>query len=308
MLDLATVCFGEELGLLRLQARSVRLFMGQNLLGIIHLVVNEEGFEQVQKHIQTHVLPEYGPLASHVKIYPYRTLSGKKLKKLGWRSQQAFKLLISQQIQSADYLVLDCKNHFIRPVSGESIWHPDGRMKIAPRPIHKKFLADYRQACAYFDLPPASEEAVWPAVTPFPMKTKLVRDMIEHLEKRQNKSFTDVFMKSPRVTEFYLLYAYLQATYGGSEQFYAEAPRTGFSVMSSAAGAPEKARDIAEKIARPHVFCFGVHRAVLRQKNQGVLEAVAKVWQQYGLVESAAEASEFLTAEKLPRRRRFLIF
>jgi len=309
MLDLVTVCFGEELGLLEMQARSVRLYMDQTILGTIHLVVNDKNFTQIEHHVRTHILPEYGALASSVKIYPYRALTNKRLRKTGWRSQQALKLLISQHTDSPTYLILDSKNHFIRPVGRNSFWQADGRLKIAPTPIYKSFENDYIQARRYFSLSTTNtEEAAWPAVTPFPVAAALVRTMIEWLERSQNKSFIDIFMKGPRVTEFYLLYAYLEAAYGGFEQFYAASPRTCFPLMASRAETPEKAEEVIAKLAAPDVFCFGVHRAVLQAQNKAILHCVAAAWQRYGLVENQSGAQRFFELTQAFRGRRFWIF
>ena len=316
-IDLATICFGEELGLLALQARSVRLYMDQAVLGTIHLVVNDKNFTQIEKHIRTHILPEYGGLASRVRIYSYFALTNNmRIKKLGWRSQQALKLLISQHIENPTYLILDSKNHFIRAVAAANFWQTDGRLKIAPTPIYKRFMNDYIQARRYFGLPKigrvnegsvisGTKEPAWPAVTPFPVAAALVRKMIETLEQSQKKSFIEIFMKGPRVTEFYLLYAYLEAAYGGFVQFYAAAPRTSFPLMASTAGAPKKVDDIIAKLAAPDVICFGVHRTVLQAKNPAILQSIATTWQRYGLVESEAEAQRFLVAMPLSGRDRF---
>ena len=182
-------------------------------------------------------------------------------------------------------------------------------MKIAPTPIYKRFLDDHIQARRYFGLPDnGGKEHAWPTVTPFPVAVELVHQMIKALEASQHKSFIDIFIKGPRVTEFYLLYAYLEATFGGFEQFYASAPRTSFSLMASRAEAPEKAEDIIAKLERPDVFCFGVHRAVLQAKNPTIMRSVAAAWQRYGLVETEAEAHRFLTEIPIPNRRRFWIF
>jgi len=303
-MDLVTVCFADELKLLQLQARSVRLYMEALSLGRIHLVVNDNNFRHIKSFIETEVLPEYGAFADKVSIVDYRSLSNKRFKKPGWRSQQLLKLMASGLVNTDQYLILDCKNHFIRPFGCQTFLRSDGHLKIEFKKPQQRYLRDFLNARTHFDLPsPDLEVLGLPMVTPFPLHTRLVRQMIEMLETRQSKTFEQIFMKGPRVTEFYLYYAFLEAVHGGIEAFYVHRPRASFSLMASAVEDPDRAIATTHKLKAEDVFGFGVHRRVIADANPDILAAVISVWQQYGLVDSEEEALFFLKPAQLEAKR-----
>jgi Family of unknown function (DUF6492) len=318
-IDLVTVCFADELHLLRLQARSIRLYFQPSLLGRIFIIVNDRRYREICDFIAQKILQEYGHFSAKVEIVNYRDLAKRRLKKLGWRSQQALKILIASRVQSPSYLILDCKNHFIRPVDQAAIWHSDGRLNIGFASIHRDFIKDYHQARAYFSLPlPSGEKPGLPTVTPFPMPTAPVLQMIALLEKTQGADFIDIFMKGPRITEFYLFYAFLEAmaeevrpeggTLGGVAHFYHQQPRATFSLMASARAVPEKALAVIAKLEPDRVYGFGVHRAVIAHRNIEIRAAVFKVWQRFGLVNTREEAHSFFELQCLPPKRRWWFF
>ena len=55
--DLVTVCFADELKMLQLQARSVRLYMDKTILGTIHIIINDSRDAAVRKFIETDIFP-----------------------------------------------------------------------------------------------------------------------------------------------------------------------------------------------------------------------------------------------------------
>jgi len=308
-IDLVTVCFADELKLLELQARSIRLYFDTNILGSIHIVINDRRVVDIRRYIESHVFPEYGAFRDRVHIYGYRDFTKTRLKKLGWRSQQLFKLISAQVVQSPQYLILDCKNHFIRPVREETFWYTDGRLRTAVGSILPKFQKGYMLARSYFGLDDTIEDKkILPTVTPFLAVTDHVLEMILRLEREQHTPIVDLFMKGPLVTEFYLYYAYIEALYGGMEALYYPQRRCSFSLMAPAQNDLQKASETIENISGNHVFGFGVHRAVIEAANPAILGMVADVWVKYGLVASFDEAQSYFDLQCLPPKRWFWFF
>ncbi|MFC3053691.1 DUF6492 family protein [Kordiimonas pumila] len=295
--DLVTVCFGDELRLLELQARSIRLYVRPAMVANIILIINDRCFEEVQRYIEEKVYPEYGPLAALVRVFSYKDLTNGSFKKLGWRSQQALKLLAANVVEADEYVVLDCKNHFIRELKPENIWSEDGRLLASFTPVYERFRLDYINACSYFDLDPALYQATTlTSVTPFALYKSDVKDLILHMECTLRKNFVEIFMAGPRVTEFYLYYAFLIARYNTATIRYARSSRAAIALMSKQQNDYTEAKRRVELAQQKLYHTFGVHRAVFRRRDPEVLDLVFGVWQRFKLVKDLSEARYFAAA------------
>lgn len=294
-LDLITVCFAAELSLLRLQARSIRMFMDGEILGRIILVINELSPRRVKRAIKHDVLPEYGDFADRVVLLTAKELAGVRLNKCGWGTQQVFKILASAYAASPLLMILDCKNHFIRPVGPDQIWSGDGRIKTRPYRVIPRFAGYFQAAKTYFGVAPDVGTGVaLPTTTPFLVPTKLVADLIAEMEEREGKRFFEVFMQpKKRFTEFYLIYAYLLSKVGSLEVLYDVVPNHAVSIMRSQQVDVDAVNAKIVQLEQEDVYCFGVHRDVLVEGDPRILGAVTQVWRRFGLVHSTEEAASF---------------
>jgi hypothetical protein len=60
-----------------------------------------------------------------------------------WRAQQVLKLEVARRVATEQYLLLDAKNHFVRPTTSADFWH-DGRIRtyIKDRPQWREWVLD----------------------------------------------------------------------------------------------------------------------------------------------------------------------
>ena len=309
-IDLITVCFSNDMKLLQLQARSVRLFMDPSLVGQILLVINDRNVRGVERFIKRSILPEYGVFASKVRVLSGHTVIGAKQKRFGWGSQQALKLLAVRYACAATVMILDCKVHFVRSVTNEHIWMPDGRIKTRKYPVIDRFRGYFDNACNYFGVGSvANGQPVLPTVPPFIVPSKIVCQMLETMENQEGRSFFDLFLqKKRRFTEFYLLHAYMMSLHGGIDGLYKQTP---FQAVSLMASFKENEALVAEKINalnETDTYCFAVHRVVLEAGNEAIADQIIAVWQQFGLACSEAESRSFLMPPQFPAKWRFWLF
>ncbi len=307
-LDIVTVGFSPELNLLKLQARSIAKYFSHDAIGSIQIIINEKNPKFFKTYFHEHVLAEYGVLKDKVHLYHYCELTGKKLKKIGWRSQQILKLVAHSIVGTENYLVLDCKNHFIRPVNFQNFVADDGRLISHQYKITDYFWRQYELACTFFGLPSAPKhEYALPTVTPFLMKTQIAADLVVDVSTKAQMHFADAFMKEG-FTEFYLYYAYLLKRFSTIDTVYKRSERSSVSLLASKARNVEKVKELIEKIEKNMANCFGVHRSVASENNNTIRIMIEDVWLKFDLIKTRDDAVCIWDAPKDKSWKRFWIF
>ncbi|SDD30793.1 DUF6492 family protein [Kordiimonas lacus] len=309
-LDIVTVVHSADLRLLALQARSLARYADPAMVGTIHIIVNDQCFRAVRRRFLREVLPEYGGLSAKVRLWHSGDLWPEVSRKSGWGSQQALKLMAANVVETEDFLILDAKNHFIRPTTVADFIAEDGRLRTQMYRIHSKFTGHFKRACAYFGYGSEPDLTTGlPTSTPFLMKRSIVRAMMAEIEAREAVSFQSFFMKDRLFTEFYLYYGYILARYRGHQQFYEKRYTPTATLFGGHAKDARQGAEILAQLDRPDVYCMGVHRAVLKQADPQVINLVTDTWARFGLVTDTKEQTYFTTVQNgLPKWRRYLPF
>lgn len=311
-LDLVVVGFTGELKMLQLQARSLRLFAPDVFSQILY-IVNDRSPERFLQFYEDRILPELGPLAARTRVVDGREIAGQKLKRTDWRSQQSLKLLAARHTLSPNYLILDSKNHLIRPVGRQTFVTDDGRLRTHRYDFNEKFMIKFENACRYFGIDaPAPGFAALPTATPFMMSAEIARHLMLEVEAKEKKSFHSFFTGSKDYTEFYFYFAYVLSKTGLLDRTYVTRSRPQVTLFRSAAEDLARVKALLPILDREDVYCFGVHRALLLAANEPTLKAVSDVWRRFGLVDNADEVTYFQTPDESPKpqpgKRRFWLF
>src|SRR5688572_15923978 len=120
--DTVTVCFCEELGLLKLQASSIDRFFDPRFINRVFVINNDPEPERFASQFYEEVLPLYGRKADSVVLLDHRQFRlPAGLRADGWRSQQLLKLAAHRCVETDFYLVLDAKNHALKHVGAENL-------------------------------------------------------------------------------------------------------------------------------------------------------------------------------------------
>ncbi len=306
--DLVVVGFSGELRILKLQARSLRLF-APKAFNRIHYVINEADTRRFEAYFEAEIVPELGPLAESAQLLPGEQVAGMPLTRMDWRSQQSLKLLAARHVQADSFLILDSKNHFIRPVTNSTFIADDGRMRTHRYEFNEKFRSKFENGCHYFGATlPGPDIQALPTATPFMMSAVAACDLIKRVETQEGEAFHKFFLGSKDYTEFYFYFAYLLSQPGLLDTLYVTRSRPQVTLFRSAAPDPAQLEKLLPVLDREDVHTFGVHRAALQAANPEMLAAIAKIWQRFGLVENEAEATYFLTPDKMPARRKWWQF
>lgn len=288
--DIVCVVFEGDVRLLELQLVSIDRLFDLDTLGTYWLIPNGEadGFEAGLRGFVDRLRPA---LRDKVRILPASTLATEKLG--GWRGQQVIKLLVSRRIAALTYLVLDAKNHFIRPASAADFFRDGKALTLfeRPSPAMQYLLV---ASASYFgiSLDEAMAEAM-PTITPYLMYTDMARALLDEVEKREGMPFARAFLINLKgFGEFLLYYAYLRWR-GEIAGRYVNGPRTCITLFAKW---PEEAAVIGrvlDGVSRPEVNMFGLHRLRLPILDREHKQRIAQMWQVAGIA-TADEAEYYL--------------
>lgn len=277
-IDVVTVFFGLELPFMEVQAMSIDKCFDPALVNQIIVVVNEPTraaedatvvqFEQRVRH-------RYGQFKDRVVLL--RGSQFGELSEKGWLTQQACKLAVANHCTSDYYIVLDAKNHAIRPVVADSLFDSSG----IPTKIFTKTRQDQRPWLdASFSY--LGEKNLIPSyrcpssAPPFPIRTQICSDLVDLIEEKESTNITSFFLNKQDVsTEFTLYIAYTAKT--GTLD---DCMRNGKSTYASLRGKIDRAKiaDTKERIDNANVWCFSVHRRAFRDIRERTLRTIAQAW------------------------------
>lgn len=253
VLDVATVVYSRELPLLRLQACSMARYLDSRGIGRIFVIVNDIDEAGCAARVQA-MRPDWGPLAPRVEVigaealftlrpeangprgpvarvrlwftryrrrYPFGVKSGWRGNR-GWRVQQALKLAVARQGDSPFVLLLDAKNHFVRPVGLDSFVDADGRARSYTDQPGEKRYAWIAGSYRLFGLPPPGRDVPSPpTVTPVVVPRAVLRGCLDAIEARVGPVEAFFTRAKGETSEFMLIYAYVAGECGGWDTVFA---------------------------------------------------------------------------------------
>jgi hypothetical protein len=288
-----TVAHGADEPFLLLQARSLARHLDAGLAREIVVVENaERGREPGWRD---RLAGEYGYLARRVRFVAAPDVAAVPGAASGWVSQQILKLAAACVVATDRYVVLDAKNHLLRPLRRSWLEAGDGRLLSALVDYRAHPLRDrLRDTLAYFGLPPEPHlRAFLPSTTPFALSTNTVRELVGAVEAREGAAFPSVFARrGESLTEFFLLGAYIVATRGRLDADY-DLTGTRCETVWPEHGEREALRAIARTEDQRLPF-FAVHRRALPKLAEPARRAIEDLWRRHGLIEPHPAALDAL--------------
>lgn len=246
LIDIVTVAYRRESDMLRLQAQSIDRFFDPAGLGRILVLVNDVDEDACVAEL-TALIPAYGRFADRVEIlrpaqlfalrpenatphglgatlrdwftanrqrYPFGVKTGWRGNR-GWSAQQALKMAVARHATGDFLLILDAKNHFIKPVSASSFISPAGKARsyfIVPDALQSGWIA---ASFAKLGVPPEPPGTLTPpTVTPFPTPRAALLACLEEFERRFGPVETFFCRKKTPESEFMLLHAHVTGQHG----------------------------------------------------------------------------------------------
>ncbi|WP_213999999.1 DUF6492 family protein [Arsukibacterium sp.] len=296
-ISLAIVFYEKELDMLALLARSINIFLSDDVCDEIIFVDNSFNQPDLKSRFLAKVAREMPKLAGIVK-YVYATELGVDLRSRddGYRTQQVLKLEVSKIVQNAHYLLLDAKNHLISSLDKSQLFSDDGR-PLSEFVKHAGHLEQCRRhSFNFWKVKLADDKKCLPTVTPYLLITEQVTQMLAAITASKHRNLYEVIASNSRHTEF-LLYAGWLLAIGELDRFYAARPRPSATLF---ARWPEKHDDVVLVLKRsehPKVYSLGVHANRYKQLSGEQSLLLAQVWLAAGLFSDVAECREFIARQ-----------
>ena len=290
-LTFVTVVFDAELELLELQARSLRRHVSREMVG--EIVVIDNSRRGLGQRRERSLREQYGHHAPSVRILRPREVADIPVT-TGWYAQQVMKLMVADQIASDSYVVLDAKNHLVRSLEPDFFVSDDGRLRTSKQSFASHRLRpDLERTLEYFELPvDANVGAFTPTITPFVLRTDLVRAMVRDVSARAGRPFPAEFLRA-RLLEFFAYASWIIARRAPLEDVYVFDQPGSPTVWPKGATA-DGVETALEALATGSSPWFSVHRRALGMLEPGALARLANLWMAAGLFTVPEDAERFV--------------
>lgn len=272
MFDIVTVVFGEELDVLRLQARSIDLHCQRLNVNKIVVVVNDD--EKVNDMIDA---SWWGSMQDRVRVinrshWPYTWSQN------GWVSQQVLKLLACCESHSDWCMILDAKTIVVQSLSYDDIIDSHGQCQFGTQPVISVFEPAARIASNLFGI--SVTETAGPAGVPFCMEPNQTRQLFEFVKHNTGTELPDWFQQQGMITEFVLYSAWIIYATGNLSTRYSEKKFVPCNVCHSEVGIFDQK---LQQMFGPQVITVSVHRNAWSQLSQPQQQSYTEFLQSRGI-------------------------
>lgn len=290
-LAVVSVVFEAEVGLQRLQARSMARFVPPDL--VTEIIVIDNSAAGLTTTDADRLRREYGPHQDQVRILRPSEIC-RVPGATGWRSQQVLKLQVAEQIAARRYVVLDAKNHFVAPLERSFVEAPDGRARVNVYAYETHPLRpSLEHVLRYLGLDPREHVGRFTAtVTPFVLDVDLVRALIADVERRSGRPFAQEFV-AKELTEFFLYTAWVLATGRSLEEVF-DVHQVFCPVVWPKRADIDGVEAAVRRSQEEGAPVFTVHRRALAHLAPAAVTRLAKFWWGRGLFSDVEEAEEFV--------------
>lgn len=197
-------------------------------------------------------------------------------RRVGYYDQQALKLSLGSYYDSELFLMLDAKNHFVRP-SSPADFLVNG-VPFAPLQKSSDMWRPYvEKSFAAVDVEGGDVDVMMPSVTPYLMYSDEVRAVAEHLVEKFGADLPTA-MAQAGGTEFLMYYAHISSR---REQLYVDRALPVRTLFTSWPQDPTVVFKLIDEMSEKEVPMFGLHRNRLPQLTEKQVQAITSLWRKY---------------------------
>ena len=264
-LDLITVVYGEEIGLLKIQAQSFDRYLSHNDVGEIVIVINDA--QHIKESIDT---KWWGRLADRVNIMHHSQLGLVINPHIqGWYTQQICKLLAAKRCKALWSLVFDAKTWLVRTLDVREIFDHDGRPVVGHCPISTYWKDSKIYLEQMYGI--TMNTMLGPGGVPFMLHTETVNALVDSID-----DFTEWFQSlvpgpgndTMFITEFMLYSAYVLHRHGVNNRLYSDLPPT-WHPNNLASWKVDKFKKFFDRGALPSCLTVSIHKDCYQKLSSG---------------------------------------
>jgi hypothetical protein len=291
-LTFVTVAFESELPLLLLQARSMAHHLDPALVSDVLVIDNTA--RGMRADYRSRLEGEYGGFGNRLSVLRPTDICQVPAA-IGWRQQQVLKLAVAAQVTTAQYVVLDAKNHFVSSPDRGFFRDANGRASGTAYSYESHPLrSGLEHVLSYLGLDAAPHIARFTAtVTPFVFDTPVVLDLIAGVETRSGRPFAVEFIEND-LLEFFLYTGWVLASGKAIDDFYA-LDRVSCATVWPRGATLAAVRTAVASTVESHAPVFSVHRTALAALDADATRALARFWTDAHLFASVSDAQAFIT-------------
>jgi hypothetical protein len=298
LFDLVTVVFSQEIELLALQAKSIRLFGDRLSINRIVVIANGADQDGTSARVRSEVLPLYGGRRRQVEVIPGRRLMSLSEMTAGWHTQQVLKLAIAAHMEANQYVSLDAKNHLIRHADDAIFFAPDGRARYQPICYRDCMAATMPHFFKCAEICRIDAEAhidrALPSYTPILLHRRHVLGLHDFLREHHRTSLERLLCQEfLNVTEYRLYYCYL-CRLGVFRDLYTPGRSAVVTLWPRHVENDALFRQAMDEVETNEVPFFSVHRSVRHSLTQRQSRRIAQLWLRAGLIGTESEAGYYL--------------
>lgn len=204
----------------------------------------------------------------------------------GYINQQIAKLVISRYVQADWMWIFDCKNFLIKHID-QSTLYKDGLAKVSVDYPSLHWKNSWKSCQELYGI---KSKKVITNTTPYPIKTNLVRNMIDEFDSFSS-NFADLFIRK-NICEFFLYNAYILRE-NQFESYYKLEGLMRVTIwpneLKEELFQPENIRYLLENPShiRP-IWCGGLHRDAIKQMDKDQKSRWADILVYLNLFDSVA--------------------
>ena len=287
-LTLVTLFFEAEVGLLLLQARSLKRFHAPDNFQQILIIDNTRN--GISDTVRRRIDRELGEWQDKVQfVRPHELVDLPPMP--GWVGQQILKLMAHQLVTSEHYVVLDAKNHWNQATDYYTFVNPDGRARGASHTYRGHALeARVAGVMRYLGIDPEMWLDHFPVThTPVVLAPTVAAELIADVEARSGRPFAVEFQRAD-LLEFPLYASWLIARYGTLDGHI-----DGSTVRSTTIWPSMSADELAAELdGCAHSPFLAIHRRALARASLASSQLLAGLWVERHLFSSRAAALRFI--------------
>lgn len=287
--------------MLHLQALSIVKFFNREEIGDIVLVANQFCDDETIGYVKERILPIYEMLPGRARLLTWNDLfPGFSTKAPGWYTQQPLKIAASLAVDTDFYLILDCKNHFVRRADISTFFTPEGRIKTsyhngAPN-VGMGRMQDHTFEYLGID-PHRYGGGNFGISTPYGVRTSAMRALMDYIRTREESCLAEAFDRYQwRWAEFYLIFGYLLTQQ--PDALITDYQPTGNRPVGEiwyGDDGHDVARSLMHVYHQSDVNIMTLHRRSIEMLTPEEKCMISRLWVDVGLVADINEAAYFLS-------------
>lgn len=283
--SLVSIVYSNEIPLLKIQLKSLAIYADKTLFNEHLIICNDEKsvYDALKLELENLDYPFKITVLCRNDI-----LNDRNELFAGWYLQQSLKLYAARYISNDHYLVLDAKNHLIRPLQADALFSSGKPIMYTLSKKGDVYSAIMKRSseCLGFDNTDFSRFSV--PVTPFLIITKHVLQMLTILEREENGVVDAIAKKvdGTRATEFMLYSVFLSHLGHFSDHEPISYKKTKNLTLFKSFDF-KNVNEAKKKIKS--TLWFGVHLQHFYKNRQATFELCYEVWEESGLIANKSD-------------------